>query len=157
MSAEAVKEYLKSFGLENEILTMEDSTASVALAAKALNIDEDQIAKTLSFYDKEDGCIIVVFSGNAKVQGGKFKRTFGLKPSMLKGDDVGKMTGHQPGGVSPFAVPETARVYLDKSLQNHEFVYPACGNSHNAIKITPKKLYEVSKAQGWVDVAKDNQ
>ena len=111
------------------------------------------IAKTLSF-EAEDGCILIVAAGDAKVNNGKFKACFGKKPKMLSFDDVEKKTGHAVGGVCPFAVNEGVRVYLDESLRRFETVYPACGSGNSAICLTCDELYTYGGATGWVDVCK---
>ena len=49
MAIEKVKEYFKSFGIEDRILEFEVSSATVELAAQALGCDGKRIAKSLSF------------------------------------------------------------------------------------------------------------
>ena len=43
--------------------------------------------------------------------------------------------GHAVGGVCPFGINENVEVYLDISLRDYEYVYPACGSSNSAIKL----------------------
>ena len=47
------------------------------------------------------------------------------------------------------------RVYLDRSLREFDTVYPAGGDDHSAVKLTPDELYDVSGADDWVDVCKE--
>ena len=49
MSLEKAKNHLVKFGLEDRIRVAKESTATVALAAKAFGCEEKKIAKTLSF------------------------------------------------------------------------------------------------------------
>ena len=49
MSIEIARNYLKIFHKDNEIIELNQSTATVELAAKALNLIPARIAKTLSF------------------------------------------------------------------------------------------------------------
>jgi prolyl-tRNA editing enzyme YbaK/EbsC (Cys-tRNA(Pro) deacylase) len=154
MSYQSVKDSLKPYGLDEKILTLDELSASVDLAAKALHIEPDQVAKSLAFV-KEDGCIMVVTSGEKKVHNGKFKRTFGFKPHMCSAEQTLEYTTHPIGGVCPFGCTDKTEIYLDKSLLVHEFVYPACGERNNAIKITPEQMFEITKAKGWVDVVKE--
>jgi prolyl-tRNA editing enzyme YbaK/EbsC (Cys-tRNA(Pro) deacylase) len=51
------------------------------------------------------------------------------------------------GGVCPFALPEGVKVYCDSSMWRFEHVYPACGSSNSAIKLTPDELMQLSAAQ----------
>jgi prolyl-tRNA editing enzyme YbaK/EbsC (Cys-tRNA(Pro) deacylase) len=49
VSIEKVREYLKQWNKEDEILEFDVSSATVDLAAKALQTEESRIAKTLAF------------------------------------------------------------------------------------------------------------
>lgn len=154
MSIERVKEYLKQYNKDQGILEMEQSTATVQLAAIALGTEEARIAKSLSFYDGESAMIIVV-AGDAKVDNKKFKSEFNFKPKMLAPEDTLRLTGHEIGGVCPFALPENVKVYLDNSMKRFTTMFPACGSSNSAIELTLDELEKMSKYIKWVDVCKD--
>ena len=66
MAIEKVKEYFKNFGIESRIQEFDVSSATVELAAKALNCAPERIAKSLSFMVNEKPIIIVV-AGDIKV------------------------------------------------------------------------------------------
>lgn len=153
MSLETVKDYLKSVGAEEEVIVLENSSATVAEAAAALGCEAERIAKTLSF-DTLDGAIMIVASGDAKVDNKKFKAEFGEKAKMIAFDEVEEKTGHAPGGVCPFAVKEGVRVFLDVSLKRFETVFPAAGDAHSAVEMTADSLEKYSKPEKWVDVCK---
>lgn len=156
MSLEKVREYLKQYGLDDKIMVEKVSTATVQLAAEALGVQMERIAKTMAFQDKEEGkAIMIVTAGTAKVANVPFKQTFGFKAHMLDAETLLHITGHPQGGVCPFALDDhTTRVYLDDSLRNYPTVFPACGTSDSCIELTISQLQEASKAQGWVDVCK---
>ena len=78
MAIEKVKEYFKQFHRENDILEFEVSSATVELAAKALNCEEALIAKTLSFLLGEQP-ILIVTAGNMKIDNSKYKNEFKVK------------------------------------------------------------------------------
>lgn len=154
MSIEKVKEYLKQFNKDKDVLEMEQSTATVQLAAIALGTEEARIAKSLSFYDG-DGAMIVVVAGDAKVDNKKFKSEFNFKPKMLSPEDTVSFTGHEVGGVCPFALPSNIKVYLDDSMRRFATMFPACGSSNSAIELTLDELERISKSCKWIDVCKD--
>lgn len=153
MSIERVKDYFRTKGIEERIQEFEISSAMVALAAKALNCEENRIAKTLSFY-VGDQAVLVVAAGDAKIDNGKYKAQFGTKAKMLSGDEVEPLIGHAVGGVCPFAVNEGVKTYLDVSLKRFETVFPACGSSNSAVELTLEELEEYSNFLGWIDVCK---
>ena len=153
MSLERAKNYLKGYGLDGEVMEFEMSSATVAEAALAINCQEAEIAKSLSFL-VEDKPILIVASGNSKIDNAKFKAEFHTKAKMLAFDDVEGMIGHAVGGVCPFGAKDGVLIYLDESLKSHETIYPACGSSNSAIKLTPQKLEQIVKYEKWVDVCK---
>ncbi len=154
MSIERVREYFKKYGIENRIQEFDVSSATVELAAKALNCEEYRIAKTMSFHLHEK-VILVVTAGDVKIDNKKYKAEFGAKAKMLSFDEAEELIGHGVGGVCPFAVNEGVEVYLDVSLKRFETVFPACGSSNSAIELTPDEIEKYSNSKKWVDVCKD--
>lgn len=156
MAIEKVREYLKPYGKDQDIMEFSESSATVELAAQAVGCEPARIAKTMSFLGKEEGtCLLVVTAGDRKIDNGKFKHTFGMKAKMPKGEEVELLTGHAVGGVCPFANPEQVKVYLDDSMKRFDTVYPAAGSASSAIPLTCGELERLSHAEGWVDVCKE--
>lgn len=155
MSIEKVRAFLAQRGREGDILEFDVSSATVELAAAAVGCEPARIAKTLSFA-VEEGCVLVVCAGDAKIDNGKFKARFHTKAKMLSPDEVVAFTGHAVGGVCPFAIENPAvETYLDISLKRFATVYPAAGSSNSAIQLPLPELEELSGARGWVDVCKN--
>ena len=154
MSIEKVKEYFKKFGIESRIQEFDVSSATVELAAKALNCEPERIAKSLSFMVNEKPTIIVV-AGNVKVSNSKFKQQFSTKAKMLSFEEAENLVGHKVGGVCPFGINEGVDVYLDVSLKKYETVFPACGSSNSAIELTIPELEKLSNFKEWIDVGQD--
>lgn len=153
MSIERVKAYFKTKGIENRIQEFETSSATVALAAQALQCEENRIAKTLSFHLGEQ-VILIVAAGDAKIDNAKYKAFFGAKAKMLSFEEAEPLIGHAVGGVCPFAVNEDIDIYLDVSLKRFETVFPACGSSNSAIELSLEELEAYSDYKAWIDVCK---
>ena len=130
MSIERVREYFRKLGIEDRVMEIDESSATVALAAKALDCEEGRIAKTISF------------------------SLDGEPAKMLSHEEAAQLIGHAVGGVCPFAVNDGVKIYLDESLKRFDTVYPACGSSNSMIELTPAELEEYSKPESWVDVCK---
>jgi prolyl-tRNA editing enzyme YbaK/EbsC (Cys-tRNA(Pro) deacylase) len=154
MSIEKVRQYLKKYDKASGILEMEESTATVELAAQALGTEPARIAKSLSFQD-DAGAMVIVVAGDAKIDNRKFKDEFGFKAKMLTPEDTVRFTGHAVGGVCPFALPDKVKVFLDSSMKRFETMYPACGSSNSAIELTLDELDKISGNLKWVDVCKN--
>lgn len=153
MSIEKAKEHLKKYKLDQNIMEFTTSSATVQEAAIALNCTEGEIAKTLSFLVEEKPILIVV-SGDAKIDNSKYKAEFHKKAKMIPYENVEKIIGHQVGGVCPFGINEGVEVYLDKSLQKYKTVYPASGSDSSAVKLTIQELEQASNYQKWIDVCR---
>lgn len=156
MSEVAARAFLKSRGLEDRILIVEQDTATVAAAAAAIGVTPGEIAKTLSFL-VDGGAVLIVAEGTARIDNAKFKHTFATKAKMIPPDQVETLTGHAPGGVCPFGNREGVKVYFDVSLRRYETVYPAAGTDHSAVRLTLAEFEQAVQPAGWVDVTKEPQ
>lgn len=153
MSIESVRNYLKQYDASERILEFSVSSATVDLAAQALHTQPGRIAKTLSFLLKDGSCILIVMAGDKRLDNSKYKAYFHTKAKMLTADEVLEKTGHPIGGVCPFAVPETVKIFLDRSLKEHQTVFPACGSPNSAIELSADELFRFSHADSWIDVS----
>ena len=153
MSIESVRTFLAERAPDIAVIETEVSSATVAMAAAAHGVAPAQIAKTLSLRLGER-VVLLVTSGEARVDNKKTKAVFGAKPRMLGGDEVEAITGHPIGGVCPFGLATPLQVYCDVSLRRFEIVVPAAGSTNSALRIAPDRLSQLVAAE-WVDVCQD--
>lgn len=153
MAIDKVREYLKQWGRDKDIMEFDASSATVELAANLLGVEPCRIAKTLSFQAHE-GAMLIVTAGDSKIDNAKYKAEFGLKARMLTPEEVLKYTGHAVGGVCPFGLKHKLPIYFDESLKRFETVFPACGSSNSVIKLTISDLEEYAVCTRWVSVCK---
>ena len=154
MSIEQGRAYFRQFGMEERVREFDVSSATVELAALALGVAGERIAKTLSFKRADDGCMLILAAGDARIDNSKFKAKFHHKAKMLSADEVVEMVGHPVGGVCPFGINDGVEVYLDESLKRFETVFPAVGSASSAIELNLEELYKYSNAIEWIDVCK---
>lgn len=154
MAIEKVREYFRQFGMEDRVREFEVSSATVELAAAALGCAPCRIAKTLSFMT-EEGPVLIVAAGDAKIDNTKYKAQFHTKAKMLTPDEAVELVGHAVGGVCPFAINDGVKVYLDESLRRFETVFPAAGSGSSAIELTLAELENYSNSTAWIDVCKN--
>lgn len=150
MSLDSVRIFLAEKAPDITIIELENSTATVSLAAEGHRVEPAQIAKTLCLRVGERN-ILVVIRGDARLDNKKAKATFGGKVRMLSAEEVMAVTGHPVGGVSPFGLATLLPVYCDVSLKAYDEVVPAAGSIHSAVRINPLRMADLVGAE-WVDV-----
>lgn len=154
MSVESVRNYLKQFQLDEKVEEFTESSATVELAAHAAGVSPAMIAKTLSF-KVEDHAVLIVTSGDTKVDNKKFKEKFSTKAKMLTPDEVIEYTGHAIGGVCPYDNPkDKVKVYLDESMKRFPMALPAAGSASSCVRLTIEELERSCPDSEWVDVCK---
>ena len=150
MSLESVRAFLAEKAPDLSIVELEQSTATVALAAEGHGVEPARIAKTLSLR-VGDRVLLVVVRGDARLDNRKAKAAFGGKVRMLPLDEVEAVTGHPVGGVCPFGLASPLQVYCDVSLRDFDEVVPAAGAVNAAVRLPPGRMAELVGA-AWVDV-----
>lgn len=150
MSLASVRAFFAARQLDVPIIELEVSTATVALAAEAHGVEHGRIAKTLAFRLADGRAVLLVASGDARVNNAKFKAALG-KGKMLAAEDVVELTGHPVGGVCPFGLARPLPIYLDVSLRQYDEVLPAAGAVHSAVRLAPDRIAELTDGE-WVDV-----
>jgi prolyl-tRNA editing enzyme YbaK/EbsC (Cys-tRNA(Pro) deacylase) len=152
MSAESVRAWLADHAPDLRLIEVEESTATVETAARALSVEPGRIAKTLAVRAGEETFLLVA-RGDARLDNRKCKDTFGARPRMLGPDETLALTGHPVGGVCPFGLATPLPVYLDETLHPYDIVYPAGGSLNTSVEVTPQRLFELV-GKRWVDLCR---
>lgn len=152
MKQSNVEKFLKERGYDKDVIYLDQSSATVPLAAAALGVGEAEIAKSLTFV-LNDKNIVLVMCGTSRVDNKKFKKVFGCKAKMATVEETLQITSYPVGGVCPFALPKGVAVYLDLSLQRFRRVFPAAGTAASAVDITVEMLEKITNGT-WIDVEK---
>ena len=151
MSLNSVKQELSKIAPDLKIIEFDKSTASVEEAALAHEVEPGKIVKTIALIIEKP--ILLMTSGDVKIDNKKYKNFFKKKAKMLTADETLQITSHPIGGVCPFGLPNKLDIYYDKSLNNFEIVIPAAGSTNSSVKIQTKRLIELTSAFE-VDVCK---
>ena len=152
MSFESVQQWLAANAPDLDVIVVEESTATVNTAARALGVEPARIAKTLAVR-AGDQVFLLVARGDARLDNAKSKAEFGARPRMLGADETLALTGHPVGGVCPFGLANPVPVYLDVSLRPFDEVYPAGGSLNTSVRVTPERLFELVGTR-WVDLCR---
>jgi len=152
MSLDSVKEWLSANAPDLRLITVEQTTATVDAAAKALGVEPGRIAKTLAVRAGEQ-LFLLVARGDARLDNRKCKDEFGARPRMLGPEETFEVTGHLVGGVCPFGLKQPLPIYLDVSLQAFDLVYPAGGSLNTSVEIPVDRLFELV-GDRWIDLCR---
>lgn len=152
MSLESVRTWLGKHAPDLKLLEVEESTATVETAARALGVEPGRIAKTLAVRAGEH-LFLLVARGDARLDNRKCKDEFGARPRMLDAEETLELTGHPVGGVCPFGLKTPLPVYLDETLKAYDVVYPAGGSLNTSVEVTTDRLFELV-AERWVDLCR---
>ena len=119
MSLESVRAWLAEHAPDLALIEVQESTATVETAARALGVEPGRIAKTLAVRAGEH-LFLLVARGDARLDNRKCKDEFGARPRMLGPEETFEVTGHPVGGVCPFGLRSPLPVYLDVSLRDFD-------------------------------------
>jgi prolyl-tRNA editing enzyme YbaK/EbsC (Cys-tRNA(Pro) deacylase) len=150
MSLDSVRAWLVAHAPDLRLIELEETTATVESAARALRVEPGRIAKTLAVRAGAH-LFLLVARGNARLDNRKSKDEFGARPRMLSAEETLELTGHPVGGVCPFGVKQPVPVYLDVSLQSFDVVYPAGGSLNASVEVSTQRLFDLV-AERWVDL-----
>jgi prolyl-tRNA editing enzyme YbaK/EbsC (Cys-tRNA(Pro) deacylase) len=152
MSLESVRAWLAANAPDLRLIEVQESTATVESAAKALGVEPGRIAKTLAVRAGEH-LFLLVARGDARLDNRKCKDEFGARPRMLGAEETLELTGHPVGGVCPFGLKTPLPIYLDVSLQSFDIVYPAGGSLNTSVEVPTQRLFGLV-AERWVDLCR---
>ena len=152
MSLESVQAWLADRAPDLRLIEVEETTATVETAAKALGVEPGRIAKTLAIR-AGDHLFLLCTRGDARLDNRKCKDEFGARPRMLGAEETFEATGHRVGGVCPFGLKQQLPIYLDVSLKAYDVVYPAGGSLNTSVEVGTERLFDLV-AERWVDLCR---
>lgn len=135
---ERVRQHLLALGLGVDVREFDASTKNSALAAKVLGCSVAEIAKSVVF--NSGGPVVVVISGDKRVDTEKLSERTGEVVSVATPEEVRSLTGYPIGGVPPFPHLGGVRVLCDESLLRFERVWAAGGAPNVVFGISPADL-----------------
>ncbi len=140
-SLRRVRDALAAEGFEVAMTTFPESTRTSAEAAAAIGCTVGQIAKSLVFRAVEsDRPVLVIASGDNRVDTGKVTALLGEKIKRADPDFVRARTGFAIGGVSPVAHKEPPLVLIDRDLLAHDRIWAAAGAPNAVFPLAPRDL-----------------
>ena len=126
---------------------LDNSARTAQEAADALGIAVGQIAKSIIFRRKSDDvAVLVVTSGDRRVDEKKVEAHVGGKIGRADADFVKSRTGFSIGGVSPVAHATPPVTLIDQDLLRFDVVWAAAGHPNGVFPLHPSDLQRLTGA-----------
>jgi len=139
-----VRSFVDTHGVEAKIVEFKTTTKTSQLAADALNCTVAQIGKSIVFTNGSS--IVVVISGDERVDVKKLSKLIGGKVKKANAKTVKEETGYTIGGVPPFPLPKNVVTLIDASVERFEEVWVAAGTPNAVMKIKVDDLKKITQA-----------
>jgi Cys-tRNA(Pro) deacylase len=117
-------------------------------AARQLDVDLHQVAKTLIMEDEHAHPLIVVMHGDCEVSTKNLARQTGAKKvAPCTVETAQKHSGYLVGGTSPFATRKKMPVWVEASLLDYPVIYLNGGRRGYLIGVSPSALTNLLDAK----------
>ena len=147
-----VKSYIDKNEIDAEIIMFEAEQAKTsASAAEHLGCEVAQIAKSIVL--KAENPILVILSGDMRVDLKKLSEVIGEKAKLASPEYVLEEVGFIIGGVPPMGFDRPVRILMDKSVERFSEVFSSGGSRESILRIEVDELKNATKCQ-LVDVSK---
>lgn len=139
-SLQRVRAALAAAGLPDDTRRFEEGTRTVADAAAAIGVQEGQIVKSMVFVTETGDTVLVLASGDNRVDERRVAEVFGASISRPDADHVRRVTGFAIGGVPPLGHLRPLPTLLDEDLWRFEELWAAAGTPHDVFAVTADQL-----------------
>jgi len=154
-SARRVQECLAALGFSFEVKELPGSTRTAAEAAASIGCSVAQIAKSLVFREGGSGePILVVASGENRVDLEKIRQATGLALEKADGRFVKDTVGFAIGGIPPVGHSRRLRTLLDPDLLQYKVIWAAAGTPYAVFALHPRDLPAMTGGE-WVGMAQE--
>jgi len=142
MAGEGFEDLVKRLG--GEILELGVPVKTVKQASRATGAAPSQIIKSMLLISESEGAILAIVDGESRVDLEKLGRRFG-RTRLASPREVKRLTGYEVGELPPIGVP--VKTIVDPKVLEKSYVIGGGGAIDRLIKIDPKKIVEVQKAE----------
>ncbi len=119
-----------------------------SLSAKALNLPEHAIVKTLILEDENSAPLIMLMHGDRKVSTKELARQTGRKRiETCKPEVANRHSGYLIGGTSPFGTRKKMPIYMEKSILDLSIVHINGGRRGFLVGLHPHDIVRVLKPE----------
>ena len=142
----SLEDYLKDKGVWYRFVEKAE-TVHTADASKATGIPLARITKNLVSVTEEGEFVLLVVSGDRRVDLRKAARALGVKNvSTIPFKDAEAVSGYPPGGTPTVGHRKTMRVVLDRSLLAYETIFCGGGSRNRILELRTEDAIRLAQA-----------
>jgi Cys-tRNA(Pro) deacylase len=145
MEADKLKKYLDEKKIEVKFYEFKEHTITVEAATKQLNINSNEIVKSILFVNQDGNPILAIVTGDKRVNEKKLAEASNSeKVRIAKAREVEIFTGYKIGGLPP--VGHNLKTFIDKKVMNMVKVVGGGGSIHTLMEIKPSDIVKLTNA-----------
>ncbi|GAB4457105.1 MAG: YbaK/EbsC family protein [Anaerolineae bacterium] len=148
-SSQTLQQYINRHRIAATILPMAEHTLTVPDAARALQVDEEQIIKSLVFVANGEP-LLVINNGTARVDRRKVAQRLGVNRKKLKfatPEQALEITGYVVGSMPPFGHRQPLTTFVDPAIAQLEAIFGGGGDIDAMMRLTPAELLRVTNGE----------
>lgn len=144
-----LQRFIDAHHIEAEILVMAEHTPTVPDAARALQVEPEQIIKSLVFLVNDEP-ILVINNGTALIDRRKVAAWLDVGRKKVKfagAEQALAITGYIVGSMPPFGHRQTLRTLIDPAITELAVIYGGGGDIDAMLRLTPAELLRVTEGE----------
>ena len=144
-----LQRFIDAHDIEAEILIMAEHTPTVPDAARALEVEPEQIIKSLVFLVNDEP-LLVINNGTALIDRRKVAARLDVGRKKVKfagAEQALAITGYIVGSMPPFGHRQTLRTFIDPAITELEVIYGGGGDIDAMLRLTPAELLRVTEGE----------
>jgi Cys-tRNA(Pro) deacylase len=149
MNSSDLQEFIDANQIQATILPLKEHTPTVNDAARALNVNNEQIIKSLIFH-VERKPLLVINSGLARIDRKKLAAYLGVGRKRVKfasPEYALETTGFVVGSMPPFGHKNRLRTLIDEAVARLDDIYGGGGDINAMMRLKTDTLIRVSQAE----------
>ena len=144
-----LQQFIDENEIEATILSMTEHTPTVPDAARALNVQPEQIIKSLVFL-VEEAPLLVINNGLARVDRRNIATRLGVGRKRVKfasAEQALNITGYVVGSMPPFGHRRKLPTYIDVAVTNLEIIFGGGGDINAMLRLATVELLRVTAGE----------
>lgn len=144
-----LQQFIDRQRIEATILYLDEHTPTVPDAARALEVEPDQIIKSLVFKVRQEPCL-VINNGTARVDRSKLAARLGVGKKQVKfasADEALAITGYVVGSMPPFGHRQKLTTFVDPEVTGFEVIFGGGGDVNAMLRLAPAELLRATAAE----------